>query len=137
VLAIVLVLLAGLLAGAVADLVSTTSRFSQNMDADRQTTYAADGAVTWAINATAQTIQPGGVTCRGGPAPLNPMPGLTSAPPGLAVVAKSVSPMECTYMVSAGDTIYVTADVQFFPPPTTPTAVVVTWVNRPPPSPSD
>jgi Tfp pilus assembly protein PilX len=136
-LAIVLVLLAGLLAGAVAGLVATTSRFSSSMEADRQTSYAADGAADWAINQSAQTVQADSPTCVDSAPSLTVAPGLTSPVPPLTVKAtKANSPrdgaiLECSFVVSSASVTYVNADVEFFSSGTSPATAVKSWISRP------
>ncbi len=137
VLALVVVLLAGLLAGATASLIATTLRFSDNIEADRQATYAADGAADWAINQSELSQAAQGPPCVGGAPQLG---AVISGIPSLAVQASPVgspgdgSAFECTYTVSAGSVTYISADVEFFSPPASPLTVVKSWVDRPPQS---
>lgn len=134
VLALVVVLLAGLLSGAIASLVATTLRFSDNIEADRQATYAADGAADWEISQleTTQDCLTGTVTPQLSVAPGINIPSFGVEVTNCGTPEDAAAKFECTFVVSAGSVTYVAADVEVFPPPASP--VVKSWVDRPPQS---
>jgi hypothetical protein len=132
ILALVVVLLASLIGVAVTRLTTTSLAFGINGGADRQASYAADGAVDWAIT---QVLQNQASSCWTGTVQLDqslPVMTVGVSPTGGSGGAGGQQSLQCTFVVSGQENSvnYVQATVTFAQGPPT-TATVETWVERP------